>query len=68
LWGDTNQTGFGLNADTHAKKRGELVGLLDHGDNGGTIRDTDNAARLAVKADHVAGTETEWRIGFHLEL
>ena len=57
-----------MNADTHAKKRGEFAGLLGHGDNGGTIGDADNAARLAVKADHVASTETEWKKGFHLEL
>jgi hypothetical protein len=68
LWGDTNQTGLGLNADTHAKKGGELAGLPGHGHNGGTIGDADNAARLAVKADHVAGTETEGKKGLHLEL
>ena len=68
MWGDTNEAGFGLNTDTHAKKRGELAGLLGHGDNGGTIGDADNAARLAVKADHVAGTETEGKKGLHLEL
>jgi hypothetical protein len=57
-----------LNADTHAKKSGELARLLGHGDNGGTIGDADNAARLAVKADDIASTETEWIEGFHLEL
>jgi hypothetical protein len=67
LWGDTNQGGLGLNADTHAKKGGELAGLLGHGDNGGTLADADNAARLAVKADDIASTETEWKEGFHLE-
>jgi Zn-dependent M28 family amino/carboxypeptidase len=68
LWGDTNQAGLGLNADTHAKKRGELARLLGHGDNGGTLADADNAARLAVQADDIASTETEWIEGFHLEL
>jgi hypothetical protein len=57
-----------LNADTHAQKRGEFAGLLRHGDNGGTIGDTDNAARLAVKADDIASAESEWGKGFHLEL
>jgi hypothetical protein len=56
-----------LNADTHAKKRGELARLLGHGDNGGTLADTDNAARLAVKADDIASTETEWIKGLHWE-
>jgi hypothetical protein len=55
-----------LNADTHAKKRGEFAGLLGHGDNGGTLADADNATRLAVKADDIASTETELRKGFHL--
>jgi hypothetical protein len=63
-----NQTGFGLNADTHAKERCKFAGLLGHGDNGGTIADTDNAARLAVQADDISRTETEWIRGFHLEL
>jgi hypothetical protein len=67
LWRDANQTGFGLNADTHAKKRGELSRLLGHSDNGGTIGDADNATRLAVQADHIASAETEWIRGFHLE-
>jgi hypothetical protein len=57
-----------LNADTHAIKGGELAGLLRHGDNGGTIADTDNATRLAVQADDIASTESELREGFHLEL
>jgi hypothetical protein len=57
-----------LNADTHAKKRGELARLLGHGDNGGTLADPDNTARLAVQADDIASTETEWIEGFHLEL
>jgi len=56
-----------LNADTHAKKGGEFAGLFGHGDNGGTIADTDNAAGLAVKADDIASAETEWIIGFHRE-
>jgi hypothetical protein len=56
-----------LNADAHAKKRGEFAGLLGHGDNGGTLADTDNATRLAVQADDIASTETEWIKGFHLE-
>ena len=63
---DTNQTGFGLNADTHAKKGGELAGLLRHGHNGGTIGDTDNATGLAIQADDIASAETEWRKDFHL--
>jgi hypothetical protein len=67
LWRDTDQAGLGLNADTHAKKRGELAGLLRHGHNGGTITDTDNATRLAVQADDISRTETEWIKGFHLE-
>ena len=67
LWRDTNQAGPGLDADTHAKKRGELAGLLRHGHNGGTIADTDNPARLAVQADDIASAETKWRKGFHLE-
>jgi len=67
LWRDTNQTGFGLNADTHAKQRGELAGLFRHGDNGGTLADAENAARLAVQADDIASTETEWIKGLHLE-
>jgi len=65
---DTNQTGFGLNADTHAKKRGEHARLLGHGDNGGTIADTKNLAGLASQADDIASTESELREGFHLEL
>jgi hypothetical protein len=56
-----------LNADTHAKKRDELAGLLRHGDNGGTLADTDNATRLAVQADDIASTETKRKKGFHLE-
>jgi hypothetical protein len=56
-----------LNADTHAKKRGEFAGLLGDGDNGGTIADTDNATRLAVQSDDIASTETEWKEGFHLD-
>ena len=60
LWRDTNQAGLGLNADTHAKKRGEFAGLFRHGDNGGTLADADNAARLAVQADDIASAETEW--------
>jgi hypothetical protein len=68
LWRDTNQTGFGLNADTHAKNRRELAGLFGHGDNGGTIGDAENSARLAVQADDIASAETEWKIGLHLEL
>jgi hypothetical protein len=56
-----------LNADTNAKKRGELAGFLRHGDNGGTIADTDNATRLAVQTDDIASTETEWKEGFHLD-
>ena len=67
MWRDTNQSGLGLNADTHAKKRGELPRLLRHGDNGGTIADTDNPARLAVQADDITGTETEWIEGLHWE-
>ena len=67
LRGDTNQTGFGLNADTHAKKGGELAGLLRHGHNGRTIADAENAAWLAVQVDDIASTETEWGKGFHLE-
>jgi hypothetical protein len=65
---NTHQAGFGLNADTDTKKRREYAGLFGHGDNGGTIGDAENPARLAVKADHVADTETEWRKGLHLEL
>ncbi len=68
LWRDANQAGFGLNADTHAKKGGELARLLGHGHNGGTIGDTENAARLAVQADDIASAETEWKKGFQLEL
>ena len=64
---DTNQTGFGLNADTHAKKGGELAGLLGHGDNGGTLADAQNAARLAVQVDDIASAKTEWIKGLHLE-
>jgi hypothetical protein len=56
-----------LNADTHAKKGGELARLLRHGDNGGTIADTDNATRLAVQSDDIASPETEWKKGFHLD-
>ena len=56
-----------MNADTHAKKGGELAGLLRHGDNGGTLADTDNATRLAVQADDIASAETEWKEGFHLD-
>jgi hypothetical protein len=61
LWRDTNQTGLGLDADTHAKKHGELAGLLRHGHNGGTIADADNAARLAVKADGERGNTKQAR-------
>jgi hypothetical protein len=68
LWRDANQTGLGLNADTHAKKRREFAGLFGHGNNGGTLADADNATGLAVKTNHVAGTEAEWIKGFHLEL
>jgi len=56
-----------LNADTHAKKGGELARLFRHGDNGGTLADMDNATRLAVQADDIASTETEWKEGFHLD-
>jgi hypothetical protein len=56
-----------LNADTHAKKRGEFAGLFRHGDNGGTLADPDNTARLAVQADDIASAETEWKEGFHFE-
>jgi hypothetical protein len=56
-----------LNADTHAKKRSELAGLFRHGDNGGTLADTDNAARFPVQADDIASTETELIKGFHLD-
>jgi hypothetical protein len=55
-----------LNTDTHAKKGSELARLLRHGDNGGTFADADNLARLAVKADDIASTETEWISEFHL--
>jgi hypothetical protein len=55
-----------LNADTHAKERGELSRLLCDSDNGGTLADAKNPARLAVQADHVASAETEWKEGFHL--
>jgi hypothetical protein len=65
---NTNQAGLGLNADTDTKKCREFAGLLRHGDNGGTIGDTDNAARLAVKADDIASAETKWIRGFHLDL
>jgi hypothetical protein len=67
LWRDTNQGGLGLNADTHAKKRGELAERFRHGDNGRTLADADNATRLAVQADDIASTETEWKEGLHLE-
>jgi len=56
-----------LNADTHAKKGGELAGLLRYGHNGGTIADAENPARLAVQADDIAGAEAEWIRGFHLD-
>jgi hypothetical protein len=56
-----------LNTDTHTKKGGELARLLGHGDNCGTLADADNTARLAVKADDIASTETKWKKGFHLE-
>jgi hypothetical protein len=56
-----------LNADTHAKKRGELAGFLCHGDNGGTLADADNATGLAIQPDDIASTETEWKEGFHLD-
>jgi len=56
-----------LNADTYAKKRREFAGLFGHGDNGGTLADAENAARLAGMADDIADTETEWRKDFHLE-
>jgi hypothetical protein len=59
LWGDTNQAGLGLNADTHAKEGGEFARRLGHGDNGGTLADADNAAWLAFQADDIASTETE---------
>jgi hypothetical protein len=55
-----------LNTDTHTKKGGELAGLLGHGDNGGTLGDAENSARLAVQADNIASAETEWKEGFHL--
>ena len=55
MWRDTNQTGFGLNADTHDKKRGERARLLAHGHNCGTLADTDNATKLAVQADDISG-------------
>jgi hypothetical protein len=57
-----------LNADTHAKKRGELAEWFGHGDNSGTVADTDNPAQLAVQANDIASTETEWIGSFHLEL
>jgi hypothetical protein len=56
-----------LNADTDARKGGEFARLLGHGDNGGTIGDTENATRLAVQADDIASAETKWKNGFHLE-
>jgi hypothetical protein len=55
-----------LNADTHAKKGGELAGLLGHGDNGGTFADADNATLLAVQSNDIASTETEWISESHL--
>jgi len=55
-----------LNTDTHAKKRGELAGLLGHGHNGGTLADAENAARLAVQSDDIASAESEWKNRFHL--
>jgi hypothetical protein len=64
---DTNQSGLGLNADTHPKKRREFAGPFGQGDNGGTLADPDNAARLAVKADEIASAEAEWIKGLHLE-
>jgi hypothetical protein len=57
-----------LNTNTHAKKCGELAGLLGDGDNGGTLADAENAARLAGQVDDIASAETEWIKGLHLEL
>ena len=51
--------GLRLNADTDAKQRGELAGLFGDGDDGGTVIDADDAARLAFKPDDIAGAETE---------
>jgi hypothetical protein len=56
-----------LDADTNTAKGGKFAGLFGHGDNGGTIGDTKNAARLARQTDNIASAETEWGKGFHLE-
>jgi hypothetical protein len=47
-----------LNADTDAKKRGELAWLFGDGDDGGAIIDADDATRLAFKPDDIARAET----------
>jgi hypothetical protein len=64
---NTNQAGLGLDADTNAKKRGELAGLVRDFDHGGTIADTKNPAGLTCQTDDIASAETEWIRGFHLE-
>jgi hypothetical protein len=64
---NANHCGLWLNADTNAKKRGELAGLLGHGDNGRAIGNAENVAWLAVQMDDIASAETEWKEGFHLE-
>ena len=55
-----------MNADTHAKNGGELTRLFRHGDNGGTIGDTENAARLAVQADVEDNPALQCPIGLFL--
>jgi len=52
LWRDTNQTGFGLNADTHAKRRGESRGVCHGRTTAEHSRDAKNRT-AAVQADDI---------------
>src|ERR1041384_5687718 len=56
--GDTHKRGRGLDADTHAEKRGELARWSGDGDDGATIGDAEDFAVLAVEPDQVASAET----------
>jgi len=50
VWADAIYFGAGLEADGFAGQRGELAGRSDDGDDGGTIGDTEDAARLSLAA------------------
>ena len=56
---DVGGAWLGLEADGLAEQGRELAGRSPDGDDGGGFADTNNAARLAVKLDDVAGLESE---------